>query len=511
MFNRRDFVKGATASAVGIAAIGMLDGCGNPTETEGNKSSTASQYASKVKETIDADVLVVGSGVSGLAAAVQAAELGLKTALIEVNSSRGGIGPEGISAMGSTLQKKLGIDIAMGDVIEHDDVFFNFRLNALFWQDMLKASGENIDWLISKGVEFTGVVDDYKGSGKFKMFHWFPGDHNCANAYSAHMEKAFTSSNNASLILKTRGRELIMDGDKVVGLYATKSDDSVVRFNAKAIVLGTGGYGGNYDMVAERWNGLYKGRWECDGILSNAGDGLNMALAVGGNDVSRERCFLGKIVCKTKDTTLFNFGNLTRACWVNETGERFTNEACNTFGSFCTINPVINQQKSYAIMDANILSDKDVISVFPDALNKAKANADAENLIMADSLEQLADKLGFDKKLFISQIQKYNTMCDAGKDSLFKKEAKNLIKIGTAPFFAARQILRGHSNIGDLEINRNMQVIRRDYSAIKGLYAVGIESNMNYRETYTIEIPGSAMCFNVYSGRAAVKHIAANR
>jgi fumarate reductase flavoprotein subunit len=229
-------------------------------------SNSASEYASKVKETLDADIAVVGSGVSGLATGVQAAELGLKTILIEVSSSRGGSGPEGIAAIGSSLQKKLGIEISLGDVIEHDAIFFNYRLNNLFWQDMLKASADNIDWLINKGVEFSGVVDDYKGMGKFNMFHWFPGDHNCGRAYSAHMEKALLSHSNASLVLKTRGRELIMDGDQVVGLYATRSDKSVVRVNSRAVVLATGGYASNYDMVAERWKGLYSGRWECDGV-----------------------------------------------------------------------------------------------------------------------------------------------------------------------------------------------------------------------------------------------------
>ncbi|MBN2059912.1 MAG: FAD-binding protein, partial [Deltaproteobacteria bacterium] len=203
-------------------------------------------------------------------------------------------------------------------------------------------------------------------------------------------------------------------------------------------------------------------------------------------------------------------GKLNRACWVNETGERYTNEGCDDINTRCSINALIPHKNTYAVMDADILSDKNVDASFPDALNKAKTDAQAGNadFIMADSLEQLAEKLDFDKKLFISQIKEYNAMCDAGRDSLYKKEAKYLIKIETAPFFAARQIVRGHNNIGDIEVNRNMQVVRKDFSAIKGLYAVGIESNMTYKETYTIEIPASCMCYNVYSGRVAAKHAA---
>lgn len=101
--SRRDFLKGAAAGAVGVAAVGVLGGC-SPSESN---SDEAKSY--NVSETKSADIVVVGSGASGICATVQAAELGAQVILLESNSVLGGNGilTEGMFAIGSSLQKHL--------------------------------------------------------------------------------------------------------------------------------------------------------------------------------------------------------------------------------------------------------------------------------------------------------------------------------------------------------------------------------------------------------------------
>jgi succinate dehydrogenase/fumarate reductase flavoprotein subunit len=148
--SRRDFLKGAAAGAVGVAAVGVLGGC-SPSESN---SDEAKSY--NVSETKSADIVVVGSGASGICATVQAAELGAQVILLESNSVLGGNGilTEGMLAIGSSLQKASGVgtDITFREVIATEQEFFNYRVNALFWKDLVENSADNLEWLIKNGV-----------------------------------------------------------------------------------------------------------------------------------------------------------------------------------------------------------------------------------------------------------------------------------------------------------------------------------------------------------------------
>lgn len=127
-------------------------------------------------EVIEADVVVVGSGSSGICATVQAAELGAKTYCLEKNDFVGGngLGTEGVFALGSSAQEASGIELpSFREIIATDAVFFNYRINSLFWKDMVANSADNYEWLVANGVQFSGVVDNYYGLGKVPCFHWF--------------------------------------------------------------------------------------------------------------------------------------------------------------------------------------------------------------------------------------------------------------------------------------------------------------------------------------------------
>ncbi len=505
-----------TGAAVGAASLGVwgaLGGCSPSARTDEDNSVSEvqnSSFAQRVTKDVDADVVVVGAGVAGLAAAVKCADEGLNTVLIEASEVRGGYGPEGICAVNSSLSKAAGIDLADAEVAElvhHDDEFFNYRLNALFMRDFFSGSGAMIDWLVEKGVEFTGVVDNYKGIGRFETFHWFPGDHNCANAYSAHMEEAFLAQPNTQFLTDTRGRELLLDEKgAVVGVIATNSkEDEVTQFNCKAVILASGGYGANPEMVERYHPTMYEGRWICDGIMTNVGDGLTMAVSAGGRNVAPERCFLGHLYCYGKDESLYKLGERGHGCWVNQDAERFTNEGCSKTAALAVLNPVREQKDTFAIYDA-----KAIEAAGKGWLDAAKAAAEAgdSELLMADSIADLADLIGVDNEQLVATINRYNEHCDAGIDADYLKDPSFLIKLDTPPFFAAHQLMVGHGSIGGIAVDRNYRVVRNDFSVVEGLFAAGTDSSQLYRETYKIEIPGSCMGTNVFSGMRAAETIA---
>ena len=513
--DRRTFIKGSALFG-GAAVAGGLFGCSpggqNTSNGQGgtstaNVGSNGSEYASRVTETRDVDVLVVGEGISGLSAGVTAAEAGLKTTIIDTIQTLERRGPEGIFGVGSTLQKNQGIAIDPADIIARETLFFNYRLDALTWKDMIGASGANIDWLAEKGVEFTGQVDNYRNMGEFECFHWFPGDHVAWQYYSTPMEKAFLGYGNTEVLLETTAVELIMDGNVVVGAYAT-SPSGIIQFNTKAIIFATGGCGGSKEEIAKRFQTLPLGRYYCDGYPTNDGSGLNMALAAGGVDVTTARCMLAHIDGWAKVSDLNRLAQPMNGIWVNQNGERFTDESINTRFAGAAMNAMMAQYNSHSVMDAEIVQANDTRQDgLLDIAIKDAADGDPE-FFSADTIEGLAAKIKVDAATLKATVDEYNALCDAGVDSVFKKDARFLMKIQTPPFFAGHQFVNAHGMVGGLLVNRNFQVLRWDNTPIAGLYAVGTESNMNYRETYTIEVPGTDFGNCVYSGRRAAQHIA---
>lgn len=516
--SRRSFLKGAALTGAAAAGAAFM-GCTPQTEDPNPPISTpqdpapASKY--KPVETIDCDVCVVGSGVSGLSAGVQAVQDGFKVLMLEASGMRSGQlwSPEGICGLDSRMAKEAGIHIEPGDIIEKDNVLFNFRLNPLFWVDMLARSGANIDWLEDLGVEFISVDNDARNNGGkgFYDFHRFPGNHECTKYYGDPMEAEFLKRG-GELRLNTKGQELIFDETgKVAGLYAT-SDDGDIQINCKAVILATGGFCRNDEMMEEYFVGMHQGRWFTDGLVNNDGTGTKMALSAGGYVVARS--ILGGVgVTATKAAVPSGLGSNPNMMWVNEAGRRFTNEdVAEVCATMAAKNPVLEQVDSFTIADAAIVSfiEESNPAKFENALALAKeaATAGDTQVFMADTLDDLAKKMGFDPALFKKEVETYNGYCEAGNDKLFKKNPEKLRKIAEAPFFGFRQMCTGHGPIGGLVVNLDMQVVDRKANAIPGLYATGIESNMCYREIYTIEVPGSAMCWNIDSGRQAARHIA---
>ena len=131
-----------------------------------------SSEATVPDETLEFDIAVVGAGCSGLAACVQAAESGASVICIEAKSIAGGAagGVEGLFAVNSQIQKDQNITVSMGEMIRTELEQDQYRNSGLVLRDLVKVVGEDIDWLVSKGVRF-GKVDNYVGF--HPIFHWF--------------------------------------------------------------------------------------------------------------------------------------------------------------------------------------------------------------------------------------------------------------------------------------------------------------------------------------------------
>ena len=178
--DRRNFLKGALATGV-IGAAGVLGGCaaGEQGKAAGDNQATAAGQADNavlaydIAETKEVDVVVVGSGNAGMAAAVEAAELGATTLLLEKEAILGGNGNHtyGPSGFDTKYSRAAGVTYDYREAVVEDQRMFNYIPNIRYYIDMAEASSDNIDWVAEHGVPISSVVDNYKG-GNPTMHYW---------------------------------------------------------------------------------------------------------------------------------------------------------------------------------------------------------------------------------------------------------------------------------------------------------------------------------------------------
>lgn len=509
--SRRRFLQGAGLAAASVAAAGMMAGCAatGGGETLGDTGAAPRTY--DPAETMDVDIVVVGSGASGVAATVQAAELGATTLLLEKSDVTGGNGrlTEGMFAINSQMQKDLGVgdEVTFRDIIAAEQEFFNYRINNLLWKDMVDASGDNIDWMVSHGVQFSGVVDDYHGLGKFDCFHWFD-DNGSGSCYIDPM-LASAEKLGATVMTRTPAVDLIVEDGAVRGLYAEREGGSILQVNAKAVILTSGGYANNEDTMAERGYDL---TWSHNnGVEGHDGDGLRMATAAGAHDVSRERCFLrepfsfGIDFFAPMSQTIHRGGPVL---WVNQDAERYVSEDCGAFVPQCNGNAVHSQAASYMVLSQDVIDEFVKRSGYESLqadMDEAVAQCPGDNVYKADTVEELARLQGLDGAALAATVARYNELCAQASDDDFNKSAANMVALATAPFYIFRQDLAFWTSIGGVDTNRKMEVVTPRGEVISGLYAAGTDGCNLYRETYTMSVPASCNANNCNSGRTAAK------
>ena len=471
----------------------------------------ANQGRSEEKEIVaddekTVDIVVVGAGAAGVAATVQAAQLGADVVLLEKQDIVGGngVGTEGLFAVGSKMQSEAGISIAFKDVVSKEQEFFNYRVNALLWKDMTRASGENIEWLKENGVEF-GEVNDYNGLCEIPCFHWFKNG--AGNNYIEPMVNRAIELG-VTVLTGTPAVGLEQDASGVVsGCYAKAKDGGVTLYHCSAVILATGGYVD--DIEAMKARGYAMEYYTTEGLPGHDGDGLRLAKYVGGVDITHECC----IMQNPNITGVPFFGTMSGAItgggpvlWVNENGERYVNESCGAVTPGNNSNAIFNQKQSWVVMDQAILDKKaETVENLQADVDASIQECPADNIYKADTIEELASLAGIDASTFCSEVDRYNELCATGVDEDFAKPTDDMVAIETAPFYIFRNDFDFWTSVGAIDTSRRMEVLDSDHEPIVGLYAVGTDGCKLYRETYTINIGGSCNANNINSGRIAAR------
>lgn len=522
--SRKAFMKGALASVAGVSML-SLAGCSSAADTAVSSASTGVASGSQIpEEQTDAgvlsanavtwdeqtDILVVGAGISGLTAAVEALNNGAKVILLESMSNAGGNGTVTSCVMGvdTRIQRELGITVTPAEIISSEMETFNYSVDGVRWSSLIRDSADNIEWLIEQGCLMReDFVDNYKGNGIVNTAHWWVGDttRDGGPGFVTPMV-ARVEALGGTILYETAGKQLVLDDSgAVVGLCA-ETKDGKLYIGAKAVILATGGFANNEKLVSEL--GYDVENTAIFGMPGHNGDGITMALAAGGKSWLKNASLMEYPMNPALGRASSFISRVPRFLWVNGDGRRFVDENCAEKVPARAALAVRSQEVSYALFDQTLL---DAV-LNGDESNTKLVNTAVENgtIFKADTIEALAAAAGMDAGTLAETVERYNAACEAGEDTEFGKKAELLQPLVAAPFYLTQNSgIYFLTTIGGIDTTQTCEVRAENGGVVPNLYAVGVDGVENYKGLYTIDIPGSCNANNIWTGRTAAQRACA--
>ena len=513
---RRNFLASAATLGTAAAIAGASVASAAPVVTAAERGTGIEP--THVDTTVDADVAVVGGGMTGLCAAVSAAQNGATVVVLEKRSVLGGNGsmPEGLFAVNSPLQEAAGIESpSVLDIVKNEFQFNNFRITYDYWANFINGSGESIQWLLDLGAEFDPVGSMF---GSPMVFHYGKDGH--AAAIVEALQNELDSLETITVLYETPATALKMEDGCVAGVYGTAADGSVTLVNAPSVILCSGGFSSDTAMVHDRVGYDTTYMQVTDGRPQNVGDGLAMALAAGAGEAPTSCLTAPRSAYDTFATNMFVVSAGQPYLWLNELGHRYVWEDLGTQSQCLVVRANMAQKKAFLIFDQAEFDRlcvegpyikryrfwpgdplEDLAAEVEEALTVEPDANGVRPIYKADTIEELARMLDIDVQETVRSVERYNELCQKGVDEDFGKDPQYLIPVQTGPFYAFRQTLECQSSIGGIDIDPANHVVTPEGAVIPGLWAGGSDGMKLTMETYNIEVPGSFLGYCVYSGR----------
>lgn len=516
-----DTVSGATISSNGVidgVAQAITEAGGDASEWKKRAKPVATNYQD---EEITTDVVIVGAGGAGLAAAVRSLEEGQSVVILEKypqiggNTSRAG-GP--MNAAEPAWQDKFKAlpgeketltELAATPIEKIDPEYqADFKQLQAQIKEYLASGANNLfDSTLLHGIQtyLGGKRTDLKGNeihGKYPLVHelvtnaldsvkwlsnlgvkfdnedvtepvgglWRRGHkpvEPMGYAY-IHVLGDWVKDHGAKLLTETQAEHLIVENGEVKGVIAHRKDGSTVTVHAKAVILTAGGFGANTKMVQK-----YNTYWQeiADDIATTnspaiTGDGIKLGLEAGADLFGMG--FIQLMPVSDPETGELFTGLQTPPAnfiMVNQKGKRFVNE----FAERDTLAKaaIANGSLFYLIAD-----DKIKETAYNTTQESIDAQVEAGTLYKADTLEDLAKQIGMEPAVLVKTIQDYNSYVEQGEDPEFHKNVLGL-KCEVAPFYATPRKPAIHHTMGGLVIDKQAHVLNQNGKVIRGLYSAG--------------------------------------
>lgn len=453
----------------------------------------------KAQQELSYDVVVVGAGGAGMTAAINVKQAGRDVVILEKLPYVGGNTTRasgGMNAAGTKMQQaylkhltdEKQIESLKTSTVENfiaDTIKSGHGINdEALVRTMAEQSSDAIDWLESIGAPLPEIAAT--GSTVHMYLHE-PEDGSAVGEFLVKFYASKLSEMDIPVMTETKATELIVENGAVTGVIA-ESADTVYTIHAKAVILATGGFGGNKDMLVKYGDESMKYT-----VSTNAagitGDGIRMAEAIGAATVDMEQIQL--------HPTVYSSGMLVServrsngAILVNLEGNRFINDLA---GRDTVSQAELKQPEggAFIVYDAQFADQS--------LYKKYETNG---MTVSADTVEGLAKAMGFDDAAaanFAETVAKWNDTVKNGTADAFGRD-NGLVAMEQAPFYAIRIAPGIHHTMGGVKINTNAQVVGTDGSVTPGLFAAGEVTGGVHGGN---RVGGNAVCDIVVFGRIA--------
>ena len=456
-----DGVSGATVTSTAIisAVTEALKAAGADIDQLDELRTDQGLEVVKEEKSLETGIVIVGAGGAGMAAAIMARQAGVDFIILEKMPYVGGNTTKatgGMNAAETHYQKEQGIEDSV-ELFAADTMAGGHNLNdPELVQTLAEKSAEAIDWLDTIGAELPKI--SFSGGASTNRIH-APADGSAVGNFLVDKFYAKLSELGVEVMLNTQATELIVEDGKIAGVKA-EGPDALYTINSKAVILATGGFGANLDMIAEYRPDL-RGT-----VTTNApgatGDGIVMAQAVGAALVDIEQIQLHPTVEQTTSMLITESVRGDGAILVNQGGKRLTNELL-TRDAVSTAELAQEGQYAYIIFDQHL---RDNLK----AIEKYVTNG---LTVQADTIEGLAEQLNIDPATLAQTLADWNAAVAAQNDAEFGRTTGMNADLTVAPYYAI-QIAPGiHHTMGGVKINTSAEVISTEGQPIPGLFAAG--------------------------------------
>lgn len=507
-------ISGATYSSNGIIAAitAALEKAGADINALKAKEIAKDNKAEDMEKT--ADVIVIGGGGAGLAAAVSAHQNGASVIVVEKMPRVGGntiISGSAYNAADQGRQSSLTMTDLEKQTVEGLIKAEQTDPEVKEWQETLKgewaeylASGKThlfdsptlhklqtynggdklgntkligiltdnalpaVEWLEDMGMEFTDHVFTVLG-GLWSRAHK-PVKPLGTGYIEIYMDYIDKNSSDIEILTETAAKSFIVENGAVKGVNAESNGAKVTLHANKGVVLAAGGFGANVEM-REHYNTLWPSLKDVKTTnhTGATGDGIIMSQEINASVVGMEQI---QLLPMGDPVTGSLSGNIEQGVqnriFVNKEGNRFVDEGARRD---VMTKALMEQTDSYmwVILDKHSYPTGDTKNNFNESIDSL---VEAGRAFKADTLEELAEQIGVDADNLVKAVETFNETVDGKSEDPF---GRTLFadKIDTAPFYAGARVPTVHHTMGGVEINENSQVMDVNGQIIKGLYAAG--------------------------------------
>lgn len=470
-----------------LVSLVLLCGCTTAPKQEQKSSSSFD------KET---DLLIIGGGVAGLTGAIEASDAGCENILVvEKLAVLGGSAFVSGGILGgyeTQVTKALDLHVDPKDMYNDQMQEKKFILDPdLTWLTTEK-SGETIDWLIDAiKVPFQKDVIIKPGYGNFQTIHLVEGE---GPGMRDPYMKAIEARPNIKIETETKAVELIVENDKVVGAIVEQGGKTI-RVGAKAVILATGGYSSNHDLMAavHTPNQVF----QASAVPWSTGDGLIMATKIGAGvqNLDQIQVYLREVEdMRSQMPYMFNI-------FVGMDGKRFMDEkrVAQTYNQEIK-DDIIELYGKQGVNYFLSINDQAAMDMF----NLTETAKEHPGMTIANTLDELAEATGMDATGLKETVAKWNELVASGADSEYNRNNQTLMPIGEGPYYALKTTFFSSVCHGGITKNANGEVTRFGGSIIEGLYAAGEVTTVTNSNGYTIS---NAITFGRIAANNAISYI----